>query len=291
MTSVGETLRTERESQGRGLAEIAEELCLTQHYLRAIEQDDLKNLPGTFFYKSFARQYGRILGIDETLLRAGIDALTAPVEPAPPAEFQPKTGLDRSSPEHFSTGVRRAPVRELDPIVQDGNRRYFPDRRIGVSLAGLALVLVGCSGFYAWWNRAPHSTASTARRPVSPTPVATAIKAIDNPSVPRAAPVVDVVTTTGADGLNHVVLNLSATEKTWLSLTSDGKQIFAGILEPSQTKTLTGLEVAKLKVGNAAGLEVRWNGKPIGPIGPRGQVRVILFTPENFQILSPTSTL
>ena len=102
---------------------------------------------------------------------------------------------------------------------------------------------------------------------------------------------IDVTTTTSADGVNHVVLNLSATEKTWLSITSDGKQIFSGVLEPSQTKTLTGLDAAKLKVGNAGGLEVRWNGKPIGPIGPRGQVRVVLFTPENFQILSPSQTL
>jgi hypothetical protein len=91
--------------------------------------------------------------------------------------------------------------------------------------------------------------------------------------------------------LNHVVLSLSATEKTWLSISSDGKQIFSGILQPSQTKTLTGLDVAKMKVGNAGGLEVLWNGKPIGPIGPRGQVRTILFTPENFQILTPERTL
>ena len=101
----------------------------------------------------------------------------------------------------------------------------------------------------------------------------------------------EVTTATGADGLNHVVLNLSATEKTWLSITSDGKPIFSGILQPSQTKTLTGMDVAKMKVGNAGGLEVRWNGKPIGPIGPRGQVRIVLFTPENFQILPPKETL
>jgi cytoskeleton protein RodZ len=103
------------------------------------------------------------------------------------------------------------------------------------------------------------------------------------------APAVDVTSTTDSEG--HVVLNLAATEETWLSITSDGKQIFSGVLQPSQTKTLTGLEAAKLRVGNAGGLEVRWNGKPIGPIGPRGQVRVILFTPENFQILEPSETL
>ena len=100
-----------------------------------------------------------------------------------------------------------------------------------------------------------------------------------------------VTTTTGTDGVNRVELNLSATESTWLSITSEGKPIFSGILQPSQTKTLTGLEVAMLKVGNAGAVDVRWNGKPIGPIGPRGQVRVVRFTPENFQILGPSQTL
>ena len=95
-------------------------------------------------------------------------------------------------------------------------------------------------------------------------------------------------TTDRPDGVNHVVLNLSATEKTWLSITSEGKNIFSGVLEPSQTKTLTAAEAASMKVGNAGGIEVRWNGKPIGPIGPRGQVRTVLFTPENFKILAPT---
>jgi hypothetical protein len=98
---------------------------------------------------------------------------------------------------------------------------------------------------------------------------------------------VDVTTETGPDGINHVVLNLSATETTWLSITSEGKNIFSGVLEPSQTKTLRASDAAKLKVGNAGGLEVRWNGKSIGPIGPRGKVREVLFTPDNFKILAP----
>ena len=87
------------------------------------------------------------------------------------------------------------------------------------------------------------------------------------------------------DGINHVVLKLSATEKTWLSITSEGKRLFSGFLEPSQTKTLEGLEAARMTVGNAGGIEVRLNGKPIGPIGKSGQVRVVVFTPDNFEVL------
>jgi hypothetical protein len=36
---------------------------------------------------------------------------------------------------------------------------------------------------------------------------------------------------------------------------------------------------------------VLWNGKSIGPIGPRGQVREVLFTPDNFEIKQPTKPL
>jgi len=163
-----------------------------------------------------------------------------------------------------------------------------------MSMAGLVLVVLACSGIYSWWSKASPVGFSRRAEPPANIPsnlVPANLVPVKAGSEPPHAPTVDVTTAVGPDGLNHVVLNLSATEKTWLSITSDGKEIFSGILEPSQTKTLTGLDVAKMRVGNAGGLEVRWNGKPIGPIGPRGQVRVVLFTPENFQILAPSQPL
>ncbi|HLH40822.1 MAG TPA: RodZ domain-containing protein [Bryobacteraceae bacterium] len=287
MNSVGAVLKTERERQGRDLAEIAGELCITQRYLRAIEQDDLKSLPGTFFYKSFVKQYAASLGVDESVLQSGIESLTAVLEPLPLPGADPKYGKRAEPP----------PLRDLDPIVRDGNRRYFPDSRMGLSIAALVAMLLATSGFYAWYNKAaqsapPISADERTARAANPAP-ASARPMVEEPvKTEAAAPAsLNVTSTTGADGVNHVVLNLSATEKTWLSITSEGKQIFSGVLEPSQTKTLTGLDVAKMKVGNAGGLEVMWNGKPIGPIGPRGQVRIVLFTPDNFQILTPNQAL
>jgi cytoskeleton protein RodZ len=101
----------------------------------------------------------------------------------------------------------------------------------------------------------------------------------------QTQPSQDVPITADTDSLSGVALNLSATEKTWLSVTSGGRQIFSGVLEPSETKVLTGLEMAQMKVGNAGGIEVQWNGKPIGPIGLRGEVRVVVFTQDNVEIL------
>ncbi|HEY4364182.1 MAG TPA: RodZ domain-containing protein [Bryobacteraceae bacterium] len=263
MISVGTILRSARESQGRSLAEIAEGLCVTQRYLRAIEKDDLKSLPGTFFYKSFVKQYAAMLGLPEALLQPGVDALTALPEPAI---------VPGQAPPRESEGA----VRDLDPLVKASNRYYFADPRLGVSLIALVGVLLACSGVYAWWSKPPKPS-SSASQPAAP------VKTISAGS--GSAPIVEV--TTADDDPSHVILNLSATEKTWISITSEGKQIFSGMLMPSQTKAVTGREAATMKVGNAGGIEVRLNGKNIGPLGGRGEVRTVLCTPDNCEIVQP----
>ena len=253
-------LRSARESQGRAMSEIADELCITQRYLHALESDDLSNLPGTFFYKSFVRQYAAILGVPIKKLQPGLDAIAA--DDAAPA-IQNEAGTQKA-------GRAKAPIRVLDPLVEASNR-YFSNGKIGVPIAALAAVLVVCSTFYGWWNRPPNQAPSTHVGPVLPQ---------------SASPGVDVTTT--PDGIKHVVLNLSATESTWLSISSEGKQIFSGILEPSQTKTLTATDAAKMIIGNAGGVAVRMNGKDLGHLGGRGQVRTIRFTaPDKVEFVEP----
>jgi cytoskeletal protein RodZ len=256
------------------MVEIAEELCLTQRYLRALEQNDLNGLPGVFFYKSFVKQYAALLGVPEGLIQPGLDALV-PQEPASPVESQAP----------WSSGQARStapPVRELDPLVQATNQYYFADRRIGVSVGTLAAVVVVCSFIYAWWNK-PSKPANRTSTAVAQVQAKSA-----EPALNVSTPSVNLSDVANLDDLSHVVLNLSATERTWIMITSDGKQIFAGMLEPSQTKTVSGVEAAWMKVGNAGGLEVRLNGKAIGPLGARGQVREVIFKPgNNFQILEP----
>ena len=273
MNSVGRILRSARERQGRAVAEIAAELCLTQQYLRAIEDDDVKSLPGIFFYKNFVKQYAAIVGVKEAEIVSGIQTLTAAAEESvlPGTPVQP-------------------PVRPLDPIVADSNRRYFGSGRLGLSVFGLVGALLACSGFYAWWMRPAEVAAKPRPQPAVvqsvSQPVPQPISQITPPVQTATIQVTAETQTQVINGINQVVLNLSATEKTWLSVTSEGKRLFSGFLEPSQTKTLTGVDAAQMTVGNAGGIEVRLNGKPIGPIGKSGQVRRVVFTgPDNFEVL------
>jgi cytoskeletal protein RodZ len=260
MTSAGSILREERESQGRAIAEIAAELCITRRYLQAIEEDDTAGIPGLFFYKSFARQYAAVLGIDQKAILAALAAIQEPEDAQP-----------------------RSEIRVPNSLVQATNRRHIPDISIGWSVVGLVLVLIGCSGIYAWWKQIPQEPAARAViEQTSPVAIVKAsgqaLRTVAQPAEQNAAP-------SGEE--SGVVLKLSATEKTWLSISSDGRKIFAGTLQASESKTLTGLDRATMKVGNAGGIEVRWNGKTIGPLGTRGQVLTIKITPQDFEIVPP----
>jgi cytoskeleton protein RodZ len=290
MTSVGDVLRNARDQQGRTIAKVAEELCITQGYVRAMEEDDLKNLPGIFFYKSFVRQYAALLSVDGSLIAPALAALT-PREEVPTRQQ-----------------TKPAPLFPLDPIVEYTNRFCFSGNPLGLSVAGLMVALALCSGFYAWWSRAPQATIPAVRPTSTVTSPAAAQSSVPStthaitrstaaPTPGESAQVVAVSQApsadqpseaTDADGLEHVVLSLSATERTWLRITSDGRTIFSGVLQPSESKVLKGSDMATMKVGNAAGIDVRLNGKPIGPLGQRGQVRTVRFTHANFEILPPT---
>src|ERR1700675_322931 len=154
MTSVGEILRTTRESQGRAIEEIADELCITQRYVRSIERDEIANLPGFFFYKSFAKQYAAFLGMDEKLLEPGLIAAAPSEEPALPPETNAR-----------ESWRPRAPIRALDPLVVDTNRRYFSDHRLGWPVVALMAVVLLCSGIYELWSRIPQRGVVAAATP------------------------------------------------------------------------------------------------------------------------------
>ena len=293
MFSIGEILKRARLEQGLDLSTVSARTKISANYLVAIESDDRKKLPSGFFYKSFVDQYARALSLDTKEIHAEIDRMLA--EDAP----LPLPGQDGN------------PIHRVPPVAVGRFRRRWPF----ASVASLILVVLGCSGVYAWWHdgrfpidlpallasqKTPEVVEAAKPQEVVATPDAVSLSAHAEPeaiapaqasAAPIAAAAPPVERAPGAaqapPAKSKFLLDLIAIEKTWLSVSSDGKPVFSGVLAPRQTKTIAGKQFAKLTVGNAAGLEVRLNGKALGPLGARGQVLVVLFTPDNFQIVSP----
>lgn len=254
MTSLGRKFREERVRRGLTLGEIAERTRISSKHLEAIEEDQLDRLPAGYFRRSFVRQYANALEITGPEVDAALQEVVA--EPAP--EELARAVMGR--PE-------RAPQRP-------------PPRRLALLLVPAAALAAG-SGLYFWWKRrmpvervvasAPAPKMETAAPVAPPTPPP---KQLPPPEAAQAE----------APATARVSITLAALDQTWISFTAEGKTVFSGVLDKGQTKTLEGAERARLVVGNAAGLEVRWNGKVIEPLGPRGHIREVLFTRENYQI-------
>jgi len=266
MFSVGETLQRARLEQELAVATVAARTKINAKYLEAIEANDRGSLPSGFFYKSFVQQYARTLSLDTKEIDAEIDRVLSADAPLPlPGQDNPTW-------------------KEVPPVVLSSG---FRRSRIYASLAGLILMLGACSGIYGWWYRG--QTAQEVNVPVSLAPAQAAPEsrppAESQPAKPQPAIVQQPAPPAPAGA--KVMLELLAHEATWLSVSSDGKPVFSGILAENQSKTVASPQNAEMRVGNAAGIEVRLNGKLLGPLGRRGQVLVVVFKGDNFQIMPP----
>jgi cytoskeletal protein RodZ len=259
MFTVCEVLQRARLDQGIDLATVAARTKIKAKYLQAIEAGDRKSLPGGFFYKSFVHQYAKFLGVDTSAIDSEIDRVLSADAPLPLPSVARQTAVKLSS-------------RSRSP------KKYL-------SYAAFVLILVACYRIDGWWHesRAPVEQNITPQRAPS---LATERVSLASVSPVEAPPRQDEP---AAPAGSRVELYLTATEETWLSISSDGTPVFSGLLEANQTKTIDGKEFARLRVGNAAGLEVRLNGKPLGPLGAHGQVRDLVFTSDEFPSHLPGS--
>jgi cytoskeletal protein RodZ len=272
MSSLGETLQRARVEQGLGLDEIARRLKISPKYLTAIEANDRASLPSAFFYRSFVQQYAAALSFNARQIGAQLDQVLSNEEPPP------LPGQDGN------------PIRKREPEVQVRSGR----RGLYVSLASAATLLAASGAFYLWWTKTGQkdsvSTAIQKMSVIAPKKLTETLP----PSRPQTPATQIIPAAMAAETvrpapepvkIDHVVLNLVAKEQTWLSVYSDGKHVYAGVLHANESKAIEGKQFARMTIGNAGGLEVQFNGKTIGALGARGQVRTVLFTRDNFEIV------
>jgi cytoskeleton protein RodZ len=88
----GEKLREAREARKLTLAQVAGETRIPQRHLQTIEAGDFASLPARTYAISFAKNYARMVGLDQTeiaaMVRAELDAQD-PAARARPASFEP----------------------------------------------------------------------------------------------------------------------------------------------------------------------------------------------------------
>jgi len=284
MSTLGQKLKEERVRQGKQLRTIADDLRIGTRYLEAIETEDWKQLPGGFFNRSFIRQYAQALGFDPSEIEEEFASIVT---------LEQAVDLDMISAAHDPRARREEENKLISVEPLRGARSRFFDSRTGLAAAAFVVLAAGggaLSLFVDRWN-APreirNQNNANASAPVAPAPAAalTANQTQPGPAATIETPTVLPVITKDPSG--NLVLNIEATEKTWIEVTADGKRIFMGVLEPGDKKLISTLQNARMVVGNAGGIAVSKGGRDIGPIGPRGQVRTVNITPDTVEIVEP----
>ncbi|MBV9033331.1 MAG: DUF4115 domain-containing protein [Acidobacteriaceae bacterium] len=242
-------IRTARLQAGLSLEQVSAKTRIPVRNLQAIEDANLLPFSSPFFYKSFVRQFANEVNLDYELLLPLIQPTIAEI------------------PEPVMPGQREAVMKRAVPILAKRSQRLRWLRPV----SSFVMVLVVCSGLYTYWE----SSKARLKNVVLPAP---------NGQEPAASIGEMPQTVQPEDGFQ---VEISGIERSWLALAADGRQIFNGFLEADQIKVLRGHEVGRIRTGNAGGVSLVFNGKPIGVAGPRGQTRTVVFTKDNYQVLQP----
>lgn len=268
MPSFGSQLRQERERRGISLADIAKDTRISTRYLEAIETDDTRTLPHDFFYRSFVRQYAQYLGLSDSETSAALQ-VPAPASAPEPVAPAPAPAL--------------APTQDLKPYTPA--YEFLDDRPTSKRWLAVAVVLVVACVSYLAWDKFPRATTNNSAAALPSADSIVPTKPVEQTtSAPSQATAVLQATNTGS---GTVKITISAKEPTWIRLVADGKDLYVGLMQAGESKAVDNASRAELLVGNAGGLAIEQNGKSLPEVGPRGQVRTVVFSPDKYEVKEP----
>jgi transcriptional regulator with XRE-family HTH domain len=272
---LGPELRQARESRGISLEEVSKRTRIAVKYLEAIEEDRYDVFPSHTYARGFIRAYAKVVGVDPQVLTRQFNNENQPEEVKiesknieaelektlgwrpmvgrPPVfrrqETENDLNLEMADEQYPEATTQHDPsvIRQRSMVL----RKIKWGKWLGQGLAVLALVaIVGAGIFYGvkllskikWGGPRTETTAASQTGEVKV-----------------------------ADKYQHLILK--GLDKSWVLVTMDDGESSSEVdLDQGEVKTYKAVKNFKLKLGNAGGVDVQFNGKPLGILGTTGQV-------------------
>jgi len=289
--TLGGYLRRERELRKISLRELSKNTRVREHLLKAIEEDRQDLLPAPTFVKGFLNAYAKYIGLDanEIILRyqrglTGTQETGSAVTPEKEPGQNAKHGWVVTA--SIAGGVIAAGlivcyvlffqpsgprVDPLPPLLSE----KAAEKEVQMSPPASPQITEAPVPQNVVPPAPPQITGTTPSKPQAPaTPVT---------SAPAPAPPQTVGTSLPQKG-KPISLQLKAVELTWLSVKADNQAERDMMLRPGETIPLEAVNQMYVLVGNAGGLDLVYNGKPLQKFGNSGDVVGLAFTPESFEV-------
>ena len=126
---------------------------------------------------------------------------------------------------------------------------------------------------------------------VGPEPTSGRVRASVPVITPAPAPVPPPETPKEPEPSKSVRVEIKALEPSWVAVYEGQKQTFAKVLDTDQTRKIDSDGTVRVRLGNAGGVEITANGKSVGRVGAKGQVKTIEFTAKGFRMVSGASAV
>lgn len=233
--SFGRYLKTVRLEKGIGLEEVAEETKIGMDYLLLIEKEDHDRLPAAVFVKGFLRAYAQAIG----------------------ADGEEVVKLYTASRQTFQDTA------EFDADIIKAGQAFWPRllMSLGVFLGIIVMSIIVISVFDD--------------RPPSDDSKLNVSKEI-NRNIPfKDVQEPNVVNEQSGNVSEKLLLKVVTVEDTWMKITVDRQSPREYSLRPGDLLEFEASLGYNLLIGNAAGVQLTLNGKPVEISGKHGQVKHI----------------
>jgi len=126
------------------------------------------------------------------------------------------------------------------------------------------------------------SDAAVAANPDQSKPVDSATPSAATPASQKTSPgsAKPDESKTSAPAIN---LKMKVLQESWISITADGRLLVSETLPAGLEKTYKARDRVEVVLGNAGGVELTYNGKPIENLRQGQDVRKITFTPSGYE--------
>ncbi|MDI6726550.1 MAG: DUF4115 domain-containing protein [Smithellaceae bacterium] len=244
-------LKRIREARGLSLWNVYEKIRISVNNLDALERGDFGTLPPAIYARKFIRDYADFLGQDSSRLLGEYENYLASL--CPPV-VDPVSRTD--------TGKEEKPT---------APKYKFPRRTFAFLAAGLILVLLG---YLALSDFGKQPVEDAKIFPAAPPAVEDNPVTKDQPVPPEskteitkdAAPPAQ----TPPGGAQH--LAIEARELTWLRIRSDKNPPQQLLMNPGERIERYAEQYFIIDIGNAGGVALSLQGKPLGSLGKSGEV-------------------
>lgn len=309
LEELGAALRLEREKRGLQIEDVADHLKIGARLLRALEEGDMASLPHLAYTRGFVRSYSAYLGMSAEEVNEVLQTLSGESISTPqPVFIAPKRHGSGDATKWFAFILILLLVGGAYVIYRSGwldiLRRQ--DQHLALSVAPLS----GAEQLEDT-NRAASATASVPEalpvqeqsvertgnisqgqpkiepaQEVGP-PQPASVPVITGTQHPDDTPPATELTerpqsSVASEGLSpteqHRVV-ITATEECWIHSSADNTDTRQFSLRKGDTFALTFTKNLRVKLGNAGGVRIRYDGQEMPSPGTSGQVRTLFFPP------------